>query len=378
MPPTRARTLSTHRRTRALVAAVCAATALTGAGLTAPPAEAEAAAPDAVTVRPDPSYQQPTFEGWGTALAWFANVTGGWPDKQRDRLADALYGEDGLGFTIARYNIGGGDSPETTPYMRAGAAVPGHWKRPGPETPNWWNPADPNHWDPHADANQRWWLKAAKARGADTFEAFSNSPPYFMTHSGLVSGARNGTDDNLRSDQYERFAAYLTGALRRAQDSTGVTFGSLSPVNEPNTDYWKAGGRQEGSHWDPASQARMIATLRKALDDKNLRPSIAAMDETNPGLFRANWETYAPSVRGAVGRLNTHTYGTNGRTGVRDIAKGEGKPLWMSEWTSAAASRRTSPTCAPPSTWPATSPPTSGNSSPGPGCCGRPSRTTRT
>ncbi|MFC9247534.1 RICIN domain-containing protein [Streptomyces sp. NPDC057136] len=284
-----------------------------------------------VNVRLDPSYQQPAFEGWGTALAWFANVTGGWPEAQRARLADALYGSDGLGFTIARYNIGGGDSPETTPYMRAGGAVPGHWNRPGPESPDWWDPENLDHWNPQADANQRWWVTAAKARGADTFEAFSNSAPYFMTNSGLVSGAVDPKQDNLRSDQYDRFAAYLTGALQRVQQNTGVAFDSISPVNEPNTDYWRAGGGQEGSHWGPASQARMVATLRATLDAKGISTPIAAMDETNPGTFRANWEQYVPTVRDTVGRLNTHTYGTGGRTGVRDIAKGEATPLWMSE-----------------------------------------------
>ncbi|MFJ6463073.1 RICIN domain-containing protein [Streptomyces sp. NPDC091387] len=173
--------------------------------------------------------------------------------------------------------------------------------------------------------------RAAKARGADTFEAFSNSAPYFMTNSGRVSGAENGTRDNLRPDQYERFSAYLSGALQRVQDSTGVAFDSLSPVNEPNTDYWHAGGRQEGSHWDPGSQAHMISALRAALDEKAMSTPIAAMDETNPDIFRTDWEAYGPTVRDSVGRLNTHTYGTNGRTGVRDIAKGEATALWMSE-----------------------------------------------
>ncbi|MHA4813033.1 glycoside hydrolase [Streptomyces aculeolatus] len=321
------------RRLYALgAAAALAATAFTAAEPGPAPADAAApAAATALTVRPDPSYQQPAFEGWGTALAWFANVTGGWPDAQRNALADALYGADGLGFTIARYNIGGGDSPETDPYMRPGAAVPGYWNRPGPEAPDWWDPHRADHWNPDADANQRWWVTAAEARGATTFEAFSNSPPYFMTESGLVSGAVDGGRDNLRADQYDRFAAYLAGSLKRAESATGVTFDSLSPVNEPNTDYWQAGGRQEGSHWDPASQARMVTALRAALDAGGVETPVAAMDETNPGTFRSNWESYAPGVRAAVGRLNTHTYGTDGRTGVRDIAKGEAVPLWMSE-----------------------------------------------
>ncbi|WP_234338128.1 RICIN domain-containing protein [Streptomyces sp. NRRL F-5727] len=290
-----------------------------------------AAAPTALTVRPDPSYQQPAFEGWGTALAWFANVTGGWPDAQRNALADALYGSDGLGFTIARYNIGGGDSPETAPYMRPGGAVPGYWNRPGAETPDWWNPNDPAHWNDRADANQRWWLTAAKARGATTFEAFSNSAPYFMTHSGLVSGSVDGSSDNLRSDQYDRFAAYLSGSLRRAEQGSGVTFTSLSPVNEPSANYWKAGGRQEGSHWDPASVARIVSALRTTLDAAGQSTEVSAMDDFGPGVAAWQWSQYAPAVRDAVGRLNVHTYNTDGRTAVRDIAKGENTPLWMSE-----------------------------------------------
>ncbi|MET9618376.1 RICIN domain-containing protein [Kitasatospora indigofera] len=331
------------RRTRAGAgAAAVAIAALTASTLSAPPAAAAEAAWH-VTVRLDPSYQQQPFQGWGTALAWFANVTGGWPDAKRNELADDLYGANGLGFTLARYNIGGGDSPETQPYLRPGAAVPGYWNRPaayGPpaggtagwtEPANWWNPADPTHWNANPDPNQLWWLKAAKNRGADTFEAFSNSAPYFMTNSGLVSGATNSWQDNLRTDQYDRFAAYLAGAVQRAQAASGVTFNAVSPVNEPDTSYWGAGGPQEGSHWDQASQAHIIASVRSALTGAGIGAPLAAMDENTSAMFRENWDTYSASTRAAVGKLNTHTYGTNGRTGARDIAKGTGKPLWMSE-----------------------------------------------
>ncbi|MFI8086549.1 RICIN domain-containing protein [Kitasatospora sp. NPDC086009] len=341
-PTDRAGRARTRRSRTGLGAVVTAAAALAAGTLSAPPAFADAAAAH-VTVRLDPGYQQQPFQGWGTSLAWFANVTGGWPEAERSQLADDLFGPYGLGFTVARYNIGGGDSPETTPYLRPGAAVPGYWNRPaafGPpasgtagwtEPADWWNPADPTHWNAAADANQQWWLKAAKTRGADTFEAFSNSAPYFMTRSGLVSGAANSWEDNLRPDQYDRFAAYLAGSLQRAQTATGVTFGALSPMNEPSTSYWGAGGRQEGSHWDVASQAHMVTALRGALDAAGVSTPVSAMDETRPDLFRSDWDSYAPAVRSTVGKLNTHTYETGGRTGARDIAKGAGKPLWMSE-----------------------------------------------
>lgn len=299
--------------------------------------------PDAESVKLDPSYQHKPFDGWGTALVWFANVTGGWPDKVRNKLADDLFGANGLNFNIARYNIGGGDSPETEPYMRSGADVPGYWNRPaqfGPlegntddwmEQENWWNPENPEHWNWQADANQRWWVKAAKARGADTFEAFSNSPPYFMTQSGYVSGNWNPWDDNIKPDQFENFATYLTTVVEHLQKEMNIEFKSLSPVNEPNTGYWRAKGRQEGSNWSPGSQAKIINEVKKQLDSKDLDTVVSAMDGTNPQKFRQNWEKYDSTTRTNIGRLNVHTYWPEQQTGVRDIAKGAGKKLWMSE-----------------------------------------------
>lgn len=98
-------------------------------------AEAQAADVKSVTVRPDPSYQQPAFEGWGTSLVWFANITGGYPDEIRNRLADLLFGEDGLRLNIARYNIGGGNAPDVRrDYMKVGATMEGFWRAPGPIT----------------------------------------------------------------------------------------------------------------------------------------------------------------------------------------------------------------------------------------------------
>ena len=295
------------------------------------------------TVKLDPSYQHESFDGWGTALVWFANVTGGWPDDMKSELADALFGEDGLNFNIARYNIGGEDSPETEPYMRLGGAVPGYWNRPdefGPpedagedwqEREDWWDPENPDHWDWDKDKNQQWWLKAAKNRGANKFEAFSNSPPYFMTESGYTSGNWNSWDDNLRPDQYKNFAIYLTRVVDYLQNEMDIDIQTLSPVNEPNNGYWGAKGRQEGSNWAPDSQEKIINEVAKQLEELNLDTVVSAMDETNPQKFRENWETYAKTTKANVGQMNVHTYWPAQRSSVRDMAKGEGKRLWMSE-----------------------------------------------
>jgi len=287
----------------------------------------------AVTIRPAIDRPGPTFEGWGTALAWFAEVTGGYPDGTRERLADLLYGPDGLGWTIARYNIGGGNPAGTPPYLRPGAAVPGFWRRPEDAIgDDWWKPEDPAMWDWSADANQRWWLDAIRKRvRAPIFEAFSNSPPWFLTVSGRVSGAEKGTDDNLRSGQEGRFAAYLARVVDELQRRHQITFRTLSPFNEPNTDYWFATNTQEGAHWSPARQAAMIDATAAALRGQGLTTAIAAPDETNSHLFVRDWAGYPPATRACIGQLNVHSYGTVHQTAVRDIARASGIRLWMSE-----------------------------------------------
>src|SRR3954470_19075760 len=160
------------------------------AGAVAVPVSAADLAADSVTIRPDPTYRQQPFEGWGASLAWMAEVTGGYPDAIRTRLADLVFGPDGMNFTIARFNIGGGNAPDVPNYLRPGAAVPGWWKAPAGTTRNdkdWWTRGDPKEFNPAADPNQRWWVDRIKNR-VTRWEAFSNSPPYFQTVSGYVSG----------------------------------------------------------------------------------------------------------------------------------------------------------------------------------------------
>jgi O-glycosyl hydrolase len=286
-----------------------------------------------ITIRPAVERPGTQFEGWGTALAWFANTTGGWPDREREHLADLLYGADGLGWTIARYNIGGGDAPDTEPHLRPGAAVPGFWRQPDNASGNdGWRAEEESMWNWSADANQRWWLDAVKKRvAAPIFEAFSNSPPWFMTVSGKVSGAENPNDDNLASGQEAHFAEYLARVVEELQRRHDLVFRTLSPFNEPNTDYWHAANHQEGSHWSPQRQAAMIGAVHAALRARGLETAISAPDETNSHLFLRDWAGYPLAVREMIGQLNVHSYEVVHQTAVRDIARASGKRLWMSE-----------------------------------------------
>lgn len=94
--------------------------------------------PIASTITLDTAHVATRFEGFGTALVWFANVTGRYAPATRERLADLFYGDDGLRFSIARYNIGGGDAAGTPPYLRPGAAIEGFWKQPSGATGTDW------------------------------------------------------------------------------------------------------------------------------------------------------------------------------------------------------------------------------------------------
>lgn len=335
-----------HRtRTRRLFGAIGVTALATGtvmATTSLPMAHADTAAVASVTVRPDPSYKADGFEGWGTSLVWFANATGDYPPEIREKLADLLFGKDGLDLNIARYNIGGGNAPDVKDYLRAGGAVEGWWKAPAGTTRtdvDWWDADDKNDWNADADATQRWWVDRIK-NDIDHWETFSNSPPWFMTESGYVSGGFDSSKDQLKADSVDDFAKYLVGATERLEKAHHIKVDTLDPFNEPNTNYWgtklgadgqPTGGRQEGAHIGPELQQKVLKALAPVLKKSRSDAEISAMDETNPSIFATNWNSYPQEVRDLVDQMNVHTYGTGQRTMVRDLAKAADKPLWMSE-----------------------------------------------
>ncbi|MGO1713866.1 MAG: glycoside hydrolase [Ancrocorticia populi] len=326
---------------------------------------ATAPAASGVTITPNPSYKSDPFEGWGTSLVWFANATGEYPDDLRNDMRDKLFSDEGLNLNIARYNIGGGDATDVPPYLRAGGAVPGWWnteiKGDDGELVSTeyddredyraaWNGDNPDHYNFDADMAQRWWLEHIKD-DVTHFEAFSNSPPYFLTESGFVSGGiNNATSEQLAPGNMEAFADYLVTVTEHLEGEYGVDFKTIDPFNEPNTNYWSAklgpngwptsDSRQEGAHIGPEAQDEMIQVLADRLESSSTNAVISAMDETNPGTFITNFNAYSDASRAAVGQYNVHSYGQGSSLGARDIAKAESTPLWMSEvegdWASAS------------------------------------------
>ena len=204
------------------------------------------AAASSVTVTPDPSYSQEKFEGWGTSLVWFANATGDYPPAVRDKLANLLFGDDGLTLNIARYNIGGGNAPDVKDYLRAGGAVEGWWKAPAGTTRDGHRLVERRTTRPTGTRTptptQRWWVDRIK-KDITHWETFSNSPPWFMTESGYVSGGFDANTDQLKADSVDDFAAYLAGVDeaagegRTASRSTPSTR-STSPTPTTGAPSW--------------------------------------------------------------------------------------------------------------------------------------------
>lgn len=290
----------------------------------------------------DPETTRGVWQGWGTSLCWWAKVFG-----DRDDLADWLFttktveinGQTlpGLGMTIARYNAGASSwneidgrrmvvSKNILPFRQ----IESFWldgKNPDPASASW---------DWSVDANQRAMLKKARDRGADRFELFSNSPPWWMCANDNPSGAAKDSVQNLEPAHYRDFAVYLAEIARRAKDDWGIAFTTVAPFNEPSASFWYANGKQEGSYIPPSSQAAILPLVRAELDARGLRDlPLSASDESFYDQAVAAWKSFPPEVKAIVSQVNVHGY--QGGGGRRDLLHqlahfDDGKPVWNSEY----------------------------------------------
>ena len=294
-------------------------------------------------IKVDPDENLGQWEGWGSSLAWWARAVGG--AANADYYADLIYstkatdGYPGLGLNIVRYNLGGGGIER--PQENKGAKlqwqmdIHGYWADP--------NKTDPKSWDWSVDENQRSMMEKARARGANRFEMFSDSPMWWMNSNRSTSGSDTG-GDCLAPENYDRFTFYLASVARYAANHWGVEFDSVEPFNEPSADWWKYPGRQEGCHFDIATQQKVTESLRRALDRARLnKVAVAVADENNVDAALNTWNSYSVASRGLFGLVNVHGY-SNGTAPYRGPNRGElrravgKKRLWQSEYGDGDAS----------------------------------------
>ena len=274
-----------------------------------------------LTITVDPAIRYQEFEGWGTSLCWWAITAGSWKKEIRTRLVGAIVDPDtGLGYTCFRYNIGGGDSPSHT-HLKGERAVPG------------FKPTEQGDYDWNADPYQRnILLEIARQCPSAVFEAFSNSPPWWMTISGCASGNTNGAD-NLKPAYFTAFADYLATVVKHYRDEWDITFRTVEPFNEPSSGYWKINGGQEGCGFKN-NQSEMVIELGRKLAEKGLFPgtSVSAADETSLAHTVTSIKAYDDSALQYLSQINSHSYGGwESRNAVFTLAQERQKNLWQSE-----------------------------------------------
>ena len=297
---------------------------------------AEAANTDTVTVDFQNRYNSNDgiFEGWGTSLCWFGHRRGGSEQTSEEAAKLLCNSEEGLGLDIIRFNIGGGDDPTHDHITRTDSKMPGYWGE-------YDESADTFTYDFTKDANQRNVLNKMLAQNKDlVLEAFSNSPPYFMTESGCTSGTaevdENGNGklaDNLKEDKYDDFAEYLAQVVKYYRDSYGIAFSSVEPMNENGWSIARNGQKQEGCTFtEGESRSKMILAMEEALKNNGLEDLIlAGCDESSPGETITCLDKLSEDALNALERVDTQTYSTTKELNLREKVKGLSKNLWMSE-----------------------------------------------
>ncbi|WP_373264351.1 carboxypeptidase regulatory-like domain-containing protein [Hungatella hathewayi] len=311
-----------------------------------------------ITVDPQIHYQ--TLEGWGTSLCWWGNVIGsagerdtngnGRPD--REEIAELAFSPDYLNLNIVRYNVGGGDKPDSS-IKRVEGRVPG-WSKDMFGTDDGSGVFLENDFYQKEsaqmnDAGQIWMMEQANQWRLDSGdiinEVFSNSPPYYMTKSGSSTGGNDWNDwekENLKDDCYDDFGQYLARAVkwldRNLDEKFGTGINYVEPLNEPDTNYWLNGStKQEGCIFYPGeSQIKAYQEMKKALTAEGMTEvRMTGTDETSLGKAIRSFNKLDTQTRGDLEVISAHTYSGSDseRARLRDMAASYDKGLWMSEVT---------------------------------------------
>lgn len=282
----------------------------------------------------NPAAERQQFEGWGISLCWWANMVGrggNWTEQKVDEIVEWLTSPEYLNYNVFRYNIGGGDDPEhrncTEGHMRSGkgerAEMPGFKKY------------ENSDYDWNADSAQTKILLKIKEKRPDAiFEAFCNSAPWWMTNSGCTSGAKNANNDNMNPAYYEAFAQYLIDVCKHYKEAYGIEFRTLSPFNEPSTNFWGCNGGQEGCHWSPTAMANFMKVLSPVLKASGLKTVIAGPEEWDIANSVNDFKAFQTAgALECMGQINTHTYtaSNKARNQLSALCADHGIRLVMSE-----------------------------------------------
>lgn len=281
----------------------------------------EGQAQTVTTISIHPTETRQTIQGFGASGAWWSQVIGGWSDENRQQIIDLLFDPStGIGLTMYRYNIGGGEQGLIDPWRNTETFETG-----------------PGEYDWTRDANALWVLHAARDAGVTDVIVFANSAPGRMTVSGRSSGNPGGAS-NLLPDMHDDFAQYLVDVTRHLIEDENLPVRWISPINEPQWD-WQPSKGQEGTHYTTDEIVSVLLALQDAINQSELDVEISTVEagewNTAPIYTRRIFEE--PVLAEALDHFAVHSYWSTAedKEQFADFAGRHhpGLPLWMSEWT---------------------------------------------
>ncbi len=309
-----------------------------------------ATAQQKIVLRVDKNITHQTISNFGASDAWSCQFVGNWPVEKKNAMADWLFSMDtfpngypkGIGLSLWRYNLGAGSAEQGNQ-----SGIKDEWRRASITI------------DTSANGNkkvqaQNWFLSAAQKRGVQQFLGFFNSPPVQLTKNGKAFA--NKGDNNIAPSNYKAFADYTVKAILEIKRYTGITFGLISPVNEPQWD-WSDGG-QEGCPYTNEQISLLVKTFSKSFQQNNLGTKLlvtesgdlkyllSANDKKNKDeqvldFFSKSSPYFIGNLSNVSSVIAAHSYFTTSpfakamqvRKQVKDsIAKIKGLGYWQSEY----------------------------------------------
>lgn len=296
----------THPHTRrSILATAAAALAVTGALISAPPANAEGVAPAEVS-----PHAAQTIDNIGASGAWWVNDLQHFSPAVQARVAQLLFSSKGLDLSSYRYNIGGGGTAVTTPARAA---------------QDFLNADGTYDWS--KDKGGRTFLKYAAQYGVQDLIGFVNSAPAQWTTNGQSCGGQLKAEDE---GAYAKYIADVTAHFAKQ----GAKFDYISPFNEPDNNFGDCG--QEGMQVTVDQRDDIVRALGAEQQARHQQTSIIADESSNTVGFSTELPQWIsqPDTAQYVSKLAHHTYNNpnDGQLGnVYETAKTVGKPSWATE-----------------------------------------------
>ncbi len=290
---------------RSILATAAAALAVTGALISAPPANADGVAPAEVS-----PHAAQTIDNIGASGAWWVNDLQYFKPEVQARVAQLLFSSKGLDLSSYRYNIGGGGAAVTTPARAA---------------QDFLNADGSYDWS--KDKGGRTFLKYAAKYGVQDLIGFVNSAPAQWTTNGQSCGGQ------LKPENESDYAKYIADVTAHFAEQ-GAKFDYISPFNEPNNNFGDCG--QEGMQVTVDQRDDIVRALGAEQRARKQRTSIIADESSSTVSFSTEVPQWIaqPDTAQYVSELAHHTYNNpnDGQLGnVYETARTVGKPSWATE-----------------------------------------------